>query len=90
MSEEAMLAHAARGAISLGLAVAGLFFLRFWRETRDRLFAFFAVAFFLLAVNRLGLMWFTAIEERRDQLYWVRLIAFAIILAAIWDKNRKS
>ena len=28
----------------------GLFFLKFWRNTLDRLFAFFAVAFWLLAL----------------------------------------
>jgi uncharacterized protein DUF5985 len=30
----------------------GLFFLRFWRESRDLLFGYFAVAFFLLAIQR--------------------------------------
>jgi hypothetical protein len=42
------------GAIGMGFGVAGLFFLLFWRETRDRVFAFFALAFFVLAANRLG------------------------------------
>ena len=40
------------GAIAMGFATAGLFFLRYWRESRDRLFAWFAVAFFVLAFNR--------------------------------------
>lgn len=75
------------GAIAMGFAIAALFFLRFWRDTRDRLFGYFALAFLVLAVNRVG---FTVVEAggRGDYLYWVRFGAFAIILLAIWDKNR--
>ena len=35
----------ATGAMAMGYAVAGLFFLRFWRDARDRLFGLFALAF---------------------------------------------
>jgi hypothetical protein len=75
------------GALATGLAVAGLFFLRFWRDTGDRLFALFALAFFAMAANRvqLGL---TNGPEDREWKYWVRFIAFALILVAILDKNR--
>ena len=76
------------GAIAAGYAVAGVFFLRFWRETRDRLFALFALAFFVLAANRVvgGML----PEPYRDPVYWVRFAAFAVILVAIVDKNRSS
>lgn len=76
------------GAIAAGYAVAALFFLRFWRATRDRLFALFAVAFFVLAVNRAvaGVL----PDDNRDPVYWVRFAAFAVILVAIVDKNRSS
>ena len=43
------------GRLAMACAVAALFFLRFWRQTRDRLFALFAVAFAVLGVNRVGL-----------------------------------
>jgi hypothetical protein len=76
------------GAIGMGFLVAGLFFLRFWRETRDRLFGLFAVSFFVLAVNRVGIEFATGSSGVRDYLYWVRLLAFVLILAAILDKNR--
>jgi hypothetical protein len=33
------------GAVTMGFAVAGLFFLRFWRRTTDGLFLAFAAAF---------------------------------------------
>ena len=77
------------GAMAMGYAVAGLFFLRFWRDTRDRLFALFALAFLVLAVNRVVAGVFGDETGRPgNYVYWVRLAAFALILAAIVDKNR--
>ena len=43
------------GAIAMASAVVALFFVRFWRETGDRLFAIFALAFLLLGITRFGL-----------------------------------
>ena len=40
------------GLITMGFFAGGLFFFRFWRRTRDVLFAAFAVAFWLLALNQ--------------------------------------
>lgn len=76
------------GVVAMGFAVAGLFFLRFWRQTRDRLFALFSLAFFVLAANRVGFALVARHEGRGDYLYWVRLLAFLLILVAIVDKNR--
>jgi hypothetical protein len=79
------------GAITMGYAVGGLFFLRFWRETRDRLFAAFAASFWLLGLQRLVLA--TLSEPRAEtitRLYLVRLAAFLILLVAIIDKNRAA
>lgn len=76
------------GAIALGFVVAGLFFLRFWRETHDRLFLLFGLAFFILAVNRVGLVLALQHEMNPRGLYWVRFLAFSLILLAIGDKNR--
>jgi xanthine/uracil permease len=75
------------GAIVLGCGVAGLFFLRFWRRTRDRLFLIFGVAFWTLGVNWLALV-FTRQDEVRTWLYGLRLVAFVLILIGIIDKNR--
>ena len=78
------------GAIFMAFALAGLFFLRFWRDTRDRLFLFFSLAFFVLASNRIG--FFLTVEQnvKGDSLYGVRLMAFLLILLAILDKNRSE
>jgi len=76
------------GALVMGYAVAALFFLRFWRETRDRLFGIFAAAFALLSVQRLALALSTDPNGDQLLLYGMRLLAFVLILAAIIDKNR--
>jgi hypothetical protein len=77
------------GAILMGYLVAGLFFLRFWRDTRDRLFLIFAVAFFLLGVQRIALVLTRDMLESQTGLYLIRLFAFLLILGAIVDRNRR-
>ncbi len=77
-----------RGALSMGCWVAGLLFLRSWRETGERLFAFFAAAFWVFALNWLLLVTTASSAETRHHVYIVRLVAFLIIIYAIWDKNR--
>ena len=67
--------------------VAALFFLRFWKKSRDRLFLFFSAAFWLLGVNWLALA-LSNRDEPNTILYVVRLLAFVLILIGIWDKNR--
>jgi hypothetical protein len=75
------------GLLVMACATAGLCFLRFWRKTRDRLFAIFAVAFWMLGMNWL-LLSFTRRDEANTALYAIRLAAFVLILLAIIDKNR--
>jgi hypothetical protein len=75
------------GASLMASLVIALYFLRFWRETRDRLFAIFAVAFAVFAVNRYFLTFIDEAHEGRTLLYLVRLLVFLLILGAIIDKN---
>jgi hypothetical protein len=79
--------HFIMGAGAMGFFIAGLFFLRFWTRTRDRLFALFAVAFWLLGLIRVGLVYAPHADESQ-YLYWIRLIAYLVILFAVIDKNR--
>lgn len=69
--------------------VCGLFFLRYWSQSRDRFFLFFAAAFWLL-----GATWALLTGHRREEythyIYLLRLFAFLLILVAILDKNRRS
>lgn len=75
------------GAIALGYWVAGLFFLRFWRQTHDRLFAIFAASFWILGIQR-ALISVPSWEQHPTWLYGIRLGAFLLILWAVIDKNR--
>lgn len=77
------------GAITLGMIVAGLFFLRFRRLTRDRLFFFFALAFFVEAVSRMIMAANAVSSEEHPVIYILRLISYGLIVWAIVQKNRK-
>ena len=77
------------GLLAAGLLVAALFFLRFWRESADRLFGLFAGAFALMGANALALGLTSPNNEFRLVLYGVRLLAFLLIFYAIFDKNRE-
>lgn len=78
------------GAVAMGSWTVGLFFLRFWAQTKDRFFLLFGLAFFALCVNWIGLALTNSADEARTLFYLVRLLAFLLILGAIWDKNRKT
>jgi hypothetical protein len=77
------------GALAMAGAVAGLFFLRFWTMTRDRFFLTFALAFWVLSAQWVGLAVLDVADESRHYLFMVRLAAFVLILLAIADKNRR-
>lgn len=71
-----------------GAWIAGLLFFRFWRESHDRLFALFGGSFWLLSLSWALLGLFSPTEETRPYIYAIRLVAFALIIFAIADKNR--
>jgi hypothetical protein len=74
------------GATAMACWVASLFFLRFWRDSHDRLFGMFSAAFLLLGLTRFGL---SLGGEGETYRYWLRFAAYLIILIAIVDKNRR-
>lgn len=75
------------GAVAMGSFVAMLFFLRFWRQTRDVLFILFSLAFGLDAVMRVVVGLSAVSSETEPLIYVTRLISFALIVAAIVRKN---
>src|SRR5688500_11476413 len=75
------------GAIAMASMVAGLFFLRFWKDTKDRFFLFFAISFFVEGLNRFALGLTADPNEGRPVFYFVRFLSFCLILAAIAHKN---
>lgn len=76
------------GAISLACLVAALFFLRYYRDTKDRFFLFFSIAFAVEGANRVFLGMSGGLHEEAPLVYGVRLLTFGLILLAIVDKNR--
>jgi len=73
-------------AVDLGIAIV---LLRSWRTTRDRFFLFFAAAFTLMGVVRLLLAIVPRLTEHEPLIYLLNLLAMAVIIFAIVDKNRK-
>lgn len=78
------------GAISMGYFVAALYFLRFWRSTRDRLFLFFFAAFLVMMSERIIREIMAIKVEWVPLIYSIRLGAFILILLGIADKNRRA
>jgi hypothetical protein len=78
------------GAISMGFAIAALLFLKYWKRTRDGFFLAFAAAFLLLGINQALLSVANVPLEERSSLYLIRLLAFLIIIGAMWSKNRQA
>ena len=68
--------------------VSALMFLRYWRESRDTLFALFALAFAGLGLSWAFLSTFNPIGDASPYVYGLRLMAFLLIIAAVVQKNR--
>jgi hypothetical protein len=78
------------GAVALGFLVCCLFFLRFWKRTRDELFLAFACSFALLGAGQTVLALSNIPTEEKGSLYLIRLAAFLLIIFAIYRKNRRQ
>lgn len=78
------------GSVAMASLVAALFFLRFWRRTRDSFFLLFSLAFAVDAVARFSLAMSQMSDENEPIYYLLRLVTFGIIIAAIIRKNRPS
>ena len=78
------------GAVAMASFVATLFFLRFWRQTQDTFFLFFAFAFSVDAVIRLTIGLGHLSEETEPLIYLARALSFAAIIIAIIRKNRPT
>jgi Family of unknown function (DUF5985) len=76
------------GVIVTSSLTAAAFFLKFWRQTRDRLFLGFGAAFLIEGVNRLGFLFLESPNEGDPVIYLVRLFSYLLILLAIINKNR--
>lgn len=77
------------GGVAVASFTVALFFLRYWTNTRDRFFLLFAASFLIEAASRTHMAITSSWNEEELPLhYLVRLLAYGLILLAIWDKNR--
>jgi hypothetical protein len=76
-----------QGAIMLASFAISLFFLKYWRQTRDRLFGVFSAAFVIYGVSRILLSFIDRNSEARAWVFLLRVLMFAAIIGAIVDKN---
>ena len=77
------------GFVATTSLVAAMFFLRFWRRTRDFLFAAFSIAFFVQAVTSAASVFLSQPNGVRSWFYIGQLCTYLLILAAILRKNRR-
>jgi uncharacterized membrane protein HdeD (DUF308 family) len=75
------------GAIAMASGVIALFFLRFWRNTRDRFFLYFALSFGIEGAHRVYSALTYQDNEDSPLHYLIRLLAYGLILWAILEKN---
>jgi hypothetical protein len=85
----ARIADVLAGACAAGFFVVAMFFGRFWSQSRERLFAYFAGAFAILGIQRILVSAMSDDGEHGALLYGIRLVAFLLILVGIWDRNRR-
>ena len=75
------------GVIATSSITAGVFFLKFWQDTRDSFFLSFAAAFIIEGLNRASVLFLVRPNEGSPRVYLIRLFASLLILIAIIRKN---
>jgi hypothetical protein len=75
------------GAIAMASATIAMFFLRFWRNTGDRFFLWFALSFGIEGAHRVYSALAYQDNEATPLHYLIRLLAYGLILWAILEKN---
>jgi uncharacterized membrane protein HdeD (DUF308 family) len=75
------------GVLATMFVTAGVFFLRFWMETRDIFFLAFAASFTVEGLSRIAVLFQPRPNESSPWIYAIRLLASLLILAAILKKN---
>lgn len=76
------------GAIAMACFTIALFFLRFWKTTRDRFFVFLSASFLVQGLERIAIAVIPHSGEHEPLFYLIRLFAFGILLYGIVEKNK--
>lgn len=90
MNETTVINAFLSGGVAVACGMIGVCFVRYGRRSGIRLFLLFAIAFYLLTVERIVLVLANPDNEFAPYIYMIRLAAFVVIIAAIADQNRKQ
>ena len=71
------------GCLTVSSGLVGLIFFRFWKSSRDRLFLYFAIAFWILGLNWILLATIHPVSEDVHYIYVLRMAAFLVIVAIV-------
>lgn len=77
------------GGAAISCLAAAVFFVRFWRESGDRLFLCLAAAFSCFAINYSVLGLLPLADEWRAYAFALRLVGFVAILIGVTLKDRE-
>lgn len=87
MSHDPEVASFIAGMVALGFIAAAMFFVQFYRETRDRFFLYFTAAFVLFAGNQsVPIAWHIDADSQAP-IYIARLVGYLLIIIAVVQKN---
>lgn len=85
------------GIACAAFGASGVFFLKFWRASRDPFFLHFTVACWLLAIERCAIIALDHVprdpelgSESGIWVYLIRLVAFVVILMGVIRKNQRG
>jgi Family of unknown function (DUF5985) len=76
-----------QGAIAMGYLIVACFFLRFWKETHERLFIFFTTGFAVLALHRTLFALCYDMHQWDELTFALRLAGYSIILGGIIERR---
>lgn len=73
---------------------SGVFFFKFYRTSRDPFYLLFCLACWLLAIERIAILVIIGPAQTSEKstpcVYLIRLLAFTLIMLAVYNKNRQS
>ncbi len=79
-----------RGATMMADVGIALFFLQYWKETQERLFIYFAIAFFTMSLSQVVVLFVGDAADFAPFAYLMRAAAFVLIIVGIIEKNMPS
>lgn len=78
------------GTLVMTAVAIGLYFLKYWKLSKDRFFIWFAAAFWTFGLGWIIRAFHPAVSEHAHWVFLPRLLAFVMIIVAILDKNRRT